>query len=163
MKLIIINGPCGVGKSTIAEKLHDSLPLSYLLDIDALRRNISHYREHKKERLEIGYSISLAIADTCLSLGRDVVVDKMMYHPATLDTFHKLAKKYKADVYEIILWADKKSVIKRAEKRGYRPGSLLTREKTNKFWEELNRLKNHKGGNDRLLINLKQPWLTLLS
>jgi deoxyadenosine/deoxycytidine kinase len=49
MKLIILNGPCGVGKSTVAQKLHEVIPLSFLLDIDAQRRFISKHREFKEE------------------------------------------------------------------------------------------------------------------
>jgi adenylate kinase family enzyme len=45
MKLIILNGPPGIGKSTVAQKLQKELPLSFLLEIDALRRCISNYRE----------------------------------------------------------------------------------------------------------------------
>lgn len=37
-KLIIMNGPCGIGKSTAAKHLHESMPLSYLVEIDVSKK-----------------------------------------------------------------------------------------------------------------------------
>lgn len=144
MKLIIINGPCGIGKSTVAAKLHADMPLSFLLDIDAQRRFMSHYREQPKESREISLVISNAILKTCLEKQCDVIIDKMIFDSAVLDSFHKIAKAHDADVYEIILWAPKEVVMKRADQRGWREGGLLTPEKCEMFWEKINELKEHR-------------------
>ena len=143
MKLIIINGPCGVGKSTIAEKLHASMPLSYLLDIDAVSRNISHYREYREERWELNVAIAKATINAVLDLKRDIIVEKMIYAPETLDAYRKIGKEHGADVTEIILWAPKDVVMKRAEDRGWREG-LLTPEKCEMFWDKINELKDNR-------------------
>src|SRR3989338_4290855 len=86
MKLIIINGPCGIGKSTLAARLHDRMPLSFLLDVDAQARFISHYREFTEERREMVHAVSLGIIEACLKINRSVIVDKMIFHPEILDT-----------------------------------------------------------------------------
>lgn len=136
MKLIIINGPPGVGKSTVAEKLHKAVSLSYLLEIDALRRNISNYREQVKESRELSYYVSLAIVEACFSAGSDVIIDKAISNSTVMDRFFQVAKKYNANTYEFILNASKELVVKRAENRGYRTGGLLTPEKVERWWED---------------------------
>ena len=144
MKLIILNGPCGVGKSTIAEKLHASMPLSYLVDVDAVSRNISHYRDYKEERRELTLTVARAMMDAVLSSNRDVIVDKMVYDPAILDSYHTIANKYHAEVFEIILWAPKDVVMQRANVRGWHEGGLLTPEKCEMFWNKIDELKANR-------------------
>lgn len=144
MKLIIINGSCGVGKSVLAKKIHDSIPLSYLLDVDTHSRNISHYREYREERWKLSLAVAQAVIGACLSVGQDVIVDKMTYDPLVLDSYHQIAKKYKASVYEILLWAPKNLVMKRADERGWRKGGLLTPEKCERFWYKIDELKEKR-------------------
>ncbi|MFA5986033.1 MAG: AAA family ATPase [Parcubacteria group bacterium] len=142
MKLITINGPCGIGKSTLSEKIHANMPLSFLLDIDAQRRFISQYREKKEESGKIMMTISKAIIKSCLEDDRDIIIDKIMLDNDVLDFYYEIAKIYGADVYEIILWAPKEVVMKRANERGWREGGLLTPEKCEIFWDKIDVLKN---------------------
>lgn len=136
MKLIIINGSTGIGKSTVAQKIHESLPLSFLVDIDAVRRYVSGYREHREESRQMSLGVSEAMVEALLKAGNDIVVDKFFANVESVDRFIDLGRKYNADVYEFILNASKEFVIKRAEDRGYREGGLLTPEKVVKFWED---------------------------
>ncbi len=144
MKLIIINGPCGVGKTIVAEKVHDSMPLSFRVDVDAQARFMSHYREYREERWELTFAVTMAIMEACFKLGHDVIVEKMVYDPKTLDQYRALAKKFKAEIHEIILWADKDTVMKRAGDRGWRENSLLTPEKCERFWNQIDELKDKR-------------------
>jgi len=140
MNLIIINGACGVGKSTIAALLHESIKLSYLIDVDDIRRNVSQYREYKKESNKISQEVTQSIIKTILPT-QDVIIDKMMHDPKIIDSYYDIAKECKAKVIEIILWAPKEVVMKRADDRGYRKEGLLTRDKCNKFWDQIDELK----------------------
>lgn len=115
MKLIIINGPCGIGKSTVSKHLHEAMPLSYLVDVDAIGRNISHYREYKDERWELREAVAFATVDAVLSVDRDAIVEKMIFCENVLDQYHEIGRKYKTEVFEIILWASKDFVMQRAE------------------------------------------------
>lgn len=141
MKLILINGPCGVGKSTIAEKLHEEMPLSYLVDIDAISRNISHYREFNEERRELRDAVAAATIEATLSVGRNVIIEKMIFDLKTLGDYEEIAKQHHADFLEIILWAEKEVVMQRASDRGWREGGLLTPEKCELFWERIDELR----------------------
>lgn len=141
MNLVIINGPCGVGKSTVASALHQMMPLSLLVDIDVIRRFISGYREHADESNQSSFLIVLAMIDAYIQTGHDVIVEKMMFDETRLDRMIALAKQRNAHVTEVILWASKDVVLKRASDRGYSDESLLTPEKCERFWNEMNELK----------------------
>ncbi|MBT4857305.1 AAA family ATPase [Candidatus Uhrbacteria bacterium] len=140
MKLIIINGPCGVGKSTLAEQIHADIPLSFLMDSYAQIRCISNYQNFGEERWEMTVAIANSLIDSMLGLGRDVVVDMMVYSSEVLDFFYEIAKRHGAEVHEILLTAPRDIVIGRAEKRGWH-GGLLSREKVGYIWDRLEGLK----------------------
>jgi broad-specificity NMP kinase len=142
MKIIILNGPCGVGKSTVAARLHDTLPLSFLLDIDAQRRFISQFREYQDESRGLTLDVSRGIVSACLEAEKTVIIDKMIFDSSVLDGFYAIAEGIGAPVYEIILWAPKEVVMKRAYDRGFREGGLLTPEKCEYFWEQIDALKS---------------------
>lgn len=137
MKLILINGGAGIGKSTIAEKIHQALPLSFLLDIDAQRRYISGYKEHREESGELIIKLSLAMVEDYLQNGHDVVIDKILTDAKISDAFLELGLKYGATVFEFVLNADKETLMARAGTRGFREGSMLTPEKVSEFWEAM--------------------------
>jgi GrpB-like predicted nucleotidyltransferase (UPF0157 family)/predicted kinase len=144
MKLIILNGPSGVGKSTIAARLHQDIPSSLLIDIDELRRAIPGYPEKRQETLLLSYEYAADAIEDGLKAGNDVIVDKAISYSDTLDSFIERGKQCGADVYEFLLFADKQTVQKRADERGYRPGGLLTPEKVGELWEKSDVLRTER-------------------
>ncbi len=146
MKLIIINGPSGVGKSTIAKMLHASISKSYLLDMDAQRRYMNGYREFPDESRALSYAIGHSIVRTCLEHGHDVVLDRLMLTSENIDPFVRIANEFGANVHEFILWAPKDVCLTRATERqdGWRKGGLLTPEKCELFWEKMNVFKDER-------------------
>ena len=58
-----------------------------------------------------------------------------------LDLFLDLGKKYDAEIYEIFLWADKQTVIDRANERGYEVKVTHTPEKVANTWDQMNLFK----------------------
>ncbi|MFZ1627041.1 MAG: AAA family ATPase [Candidatus Moraniibacteriota bacterium] len=144
MKLIIFNGPCGVGKSTIAVRLHETLPLSILLDADSLRRLFSGYREKREESRIVSLKLAETMMITCLDMGHDVIIDKMQFDTAVLDKYLEIAKQKGVAVKEIILWASKEVVMERAGVRGWKEGGLLTPEKCEAFWHGIDDMKDKR-------------------
>ncbi len=144
MKIIIINGPCGVGKSSIAERLHKNRPHSFLLDIDSLRRLFSQYREERDESRMASLELAESMVSTCLDMGYDVIIDKMQFDIEVLDAYYEIAGGKGAEVKEIILWASKDVVMERAHARGWKEGGMLTPEKCEAFWHQIEDMKGKR-------------------
>lgn len=143
-RLIIINGPCGIGKSTAAKNVQALLPLSFLVDIDAQRRYIGRYRECREESRVLSYAVTFGIVEACLKEGRDVIVEKMINDASVLDTLRAIGEKYGAEVHEFILWMPKDLVLQRASDRGYSVGNSLTPQKTEAFWDAIDALTDSR-------------------
>lgn len=141
MKLIILNGPTGVGKSTLAARLHREMPSSVLIDIDELRRTIPDYRERREESLRQAYELAAKSIEENLEVGKDVIIDKTIGDTNVLDRFVATAQECGADACELLLFADKGTVRARADARGYKPGGLLTPERVEEHWERANELR----------------------
>ena len=152
MKLVIINGPCGVGKSTVSEIIHKKLPMSLLLDIDSQRRLYAGYREKPEQSTPLAQATALAMAGVALKAGSDVTVDKMQYIAQWYNQWINLGHEMGADTYEIILWASREKVLERADERGY--GTSLTREKVKEFWEKINEFRQIRP--DSIEINAEE-------
>lgn len=151
MKLIIINGPTGVGKTTLAKQLKEKLPMSLYIYFDEIRRMIGNYRENRDESRVYTFELAFAMMRVAFDKNRDVLIDKIMYDriekklgERTIDMITALGEEYKADIHEFILWADKETVMKRLEERGQIVGGLLTKDKAEMFWEEMDKFKDER-------------------
>ena len=144
MKLIIINGPTGIGKSTVSKLLYEQNPKSFLLNIDEVRRNISHYAEHREESLALSHAISRSMIRTVFENGKDVILEKCMIRAGVIDGYRAVAEEFSAEIHEFILWAPKEFVMERADTRGWHEGGLLTQEKCAQLWDKINVLKDQR-------------------
>jgi predicted kinase len=135
MRLIILNGSPGAGKSTAAAKLHADLPLSLLADLDSWRKLVSGWRENREESLKYTYTYAIAAIDAYLGTGKSVIVDKAIRGEEVIDALVAAGKKHDAEVFEFILTATQEVVSKRAEERGFHTHGLLTPEKVVELWQ----------------------------
>jgi predicted kinase len=141
MKLIVLNGPSGIGKSTTALELQKELPLSLLIDIDALRRYIEGYKEHREESAELSYKHALALTRMHLECGHSVIVEKtVLWADWFLEELEKSANEFHAEFFEFILTAQKDILLSRVTERGFIPGGSLTLAKVEEMWEESEKL-----------------------
>lgn len=136
-KLIIINGPCGIGKNTIAERYLKEHPATSIVDIDEVRRSILDYRKHREKSQREAYRLAFIKTKKCLSQGIDVVVPNKIKRSDILNTFEKIANEYNANFHEFLLWTTKKGSIERAIKRGFKPEGLLQESNLEKMYDEL--------------------------
>lgn len=91
--LIIIDGPMGSGKSTVAELLHKKIPgKTALISLDKLKRIVSEYKMDSLEHLELAAKSGAAMADTYLKDGINVIVEKAFTMEQYLRAFLKLIK-----------------------------------------------------------------------
>ena len=102
MKVILVNGPCGAGKTTTTKALHKKLPQSVLINIDLVRSFISGYREHPSRSWKTGLNLSLALAASAMQQDRDIIVDKMIFDANAWEPFYHLAEEFNAEVQEFI-------------------------------------------------------------
>jgi predicted kinase len=145
MKLIILNGPSGIGKSTIAQRLHREIPSSVLIEVDEVRRTLMpDYRERREESHRLAYEHTADAVEENLKSGHDVIIDKTILDAQIIDSFVAIGKTHNAEVYEFFLFADKATVQKRADERGYHPGGLLTSERVGELWEKADTLRKQR-------------------
>jgi broad-specificity NMP kinase len=157
MRLILLNGPCGVGKSTIAEIVHRELLGSVLINLDTLRRFVSGHRELRAESHDLSVALTAAMLNACAEHDTDAIVDKMLYDGAALDTFRRIVTAHGGTVFEFLLWADKETVVRRSDIRGYRPNGLYTREKCLAFWETMDVFRKQRSTADIIDTTKKSP------
>lgn len=137
MRLILLNGPCGVGKTTVADLLHTALPGSVLINLDTLRRFVSGHHERIAESHDLSVALTASMLTTCAERGVDAIVDKMLYDDAALDAFTTVVHTHGGTTHEFLLWADKATVLARSDARGYRPNGRYTHEACAGYWETM--------------------------
>ncbi|HEV7454599.1 MAG TPA: AAA family ATPase [Candidatus Saccharimonadales bacterium] len=132
-KLVLLNGPLGIGKTTLAKRYAEEHPLSLFLDIDDVWAMISHWREKKEVSAPLSKQMALEMARINLTAGYDVVVPQIIQSNELADNFAKLASKCGANFYEILLSVEKDEAIRRfilrgkagGHESGFRPGGII--------------------------------------
>ncbi len=141
VKLIIINGSPAAGKSTLARKLHEDIPMSLLADVDSWRKLIAGWRDKREESLKVAYVFLVAAVDAYLGTGNSVIVDKaILSDNSVIDALIESGQKHGAEIFVFILTAERQIIIDRAEKRGFHENGLLTAQSVVELWETSRKL-----------------------
>jgi predicted ABC-type ATPase len=118
-RLIHLNGPPGIGKSTVASAFADRHPGVLNLDIDQLAAMIGGYSDRFSDSFEAGRLLAAAMARVHLANGHDVIMPQMMtnVNAGELACFESAAAAAKAEYCQILLTAPVESAVGRCMER----------------------------------------------
>lgn len=116
-RLILLNGPPGVGKSTVAKRYVGEHPGVLLADIDVLRTSIGGWRDDFETAGQLTRPIAHAMIGTHLSGGNDVVMPQFLSDADEVAEFHHVAERAGARFIEVALMADVDVVVRRFRRR----------------------------------------------
>ena len=118
-RLIHLNGPPGIGKSTVASAFADRHPGVLNLDIDQVAALIGGYRDRFSDSFKAGVPLAAAMARVHLANGHDVIMPQMMtnVNAGELAVFESAAAAAKAEYCQILLTARVESAVERCMER----------------------------------------------
>jgi predicted kinase len=111
--LLLLNGPPGIGKSTLARLLVEEQPLALCLDIDLLRRSLGRWDEHPRQSGLLARELTVAAARTHLLSGHAVVVPQFLGRLEFVERLESLACEVGATFRHVALMDSKQNAIAR--------------------------------------------------
>ncbi|GIF63399.1 hypothetical protein Ais01nite_14340 [Asanoa ishikariensis] len=116
-RLVHLNGPPGIGKSTLSARYADRTPGVLNLDVDAVHRLVGGWQDDENRTWDIVWPLVRAMAATHLAGGRDVVLPQYLARLSEITAFEDLAREHGASFLEVVLLDDRAASIERFERR----------------------------------------------
>jgi predicted kinase len=118
-RLIHLNGPPGIGKSTLARRYVADHPGVLNCDIDVLRTLIGGWETSFAEAGGLIRPAALAMIRAYLAEGHDVVLPQMLINPSELARFEAAATQAGAQFVERFLMDEEAVAVARFHQRGH--------------------------------------------
>jgi predicted kinase len=116
-RLVLLNGPPGIGKSTLSAHYVDRNPSTLNLDVDTLHHLIGGWQDEETDTWPVVWSLAQAMAATHLDGGHDVVLPQYFAKVDEIVSFEKLARQHGAAFHEVVLLDDRDAAIERFNRR----------------------------------------------
>ena len=139
--LILLNGPPGIGKPTLADIYIQRHPGALNLDIDRLRTMVGGWAQTFVLAGEIVRPLALQMAATHLNHGRTVIVPQYLASASEVDAFQDIARDAKAGFLEVVLMSSQDHALTRYSYLRDQPDALRSC---------INEVIDTSGGNDYL-------------
>lgn len=117
-RLIHLNGPPGIGKSTIARRYAAEHPGTLVCDVDVLRTLIGGWREDFAGAGALIRPVAIAMIEAYLAGGHDVIFPQLLVDDDELDRFEACAERAGAVFVERFLMVDADAAVERFARRG---------------------------------------------
>jgi predicted kinase len=102
--LLLVNGPPGVGKSTVARRWADDHPRSLVVEVDELRTRLGGWADDDGSRL-LARDLAVDLIASHVGRGYDVVVPQYLGRPEFRDRLRALASELGVAFVEVCLVA----------------------------------------------------------
>jgi predicted kinase len=119
-RLIVLNGPPGIGKSTVASRFVDDHPLALNLDLDRIRSLLGRWRDDRTAAGIATRAIAVVAARAHLHNGHDVIVPQLLTRPELVDEFAAVADQTGATFIEVVLMDGADNAARRFAERTQR-------------------------------------------
>lgn len=117
-RLILLNGPPGIGKSTLAQRYVDDHPGMLNLDIDQVRMLVGGWQERFAETGAIVRPMARGMAASHLRGSRDVIMPQYLGDLSEIESFEAVAHEHGAAFREIVLLDTRDNSLGRFARRG---------------------------------------------
>jgi predicted kinase len=126
-RLVHLNGPSAVGKSTVARLLVAERPFALALDIDMIRVALGQWASHDRTKA-VARARGFEMAAAHLGDGYDVVLPQLVARLDVVEHLERLADDAGAALVEVMLLAPRDELLRRFASRraGPHPGDTVT-------------------------------------
>src|SRR3954452_24049614 len=126
-RLVHLNGPPGVGKSSVARAYAADHPGALLLDADVVVSMISGWRDSFWETLHVARRLAAAMAREHLASGSDVVLPQLVTRAEEIAPYLRAVDEAGATYVEVVLLADPPTTFDRFSARAAEEGEPIGR------------------------------------